>query len=425
MAAGKWLHSPRSWRGKSRNYRQQDALLQPPVVEENISISDECSFASQHISPLRNASPFREGTASTSPFHEETAASSESSGILAYRTYASTNESIVTSYSTNISHVQRKRTKARLTRASYSCRARVPKGTSSAVVFFLNVIESFVFYGALNNILRVLLNRSSEFETALTLLVEFTIGRILYPVAGFLADAYFGRYRMINIGLWLFWLSFALLALSLSILDSLPSDVTGLTTHVLPITAYVLIAVGSSSFEVTIIPFGVDQLSQGASSAEQSSYFFWYYFGRQLGDLLGEITFYGLSLISIENDYHHKYSISSIQSIVALAVVTTALILLWCNSRNLFKDRCRENPLRNVVNVLHYAATVTYRGPIRRRAFRYGELKKSRMEQAKYQYDGIFTSEEVEDVKTFCRIILIIFSLGLSFMAYNGASWQL
>ena len=415
MAAEKWLHSSRSWRGKSpRSYRQQDALLQPTVAEENTSISDECSFASPHISPLRNASPFQ----------EETAASSESSGILAYRAYASANESIATSYSTNISHVQRKMTKTRLTRASNSCRARVPKGTSSAVVFFLNVIESFVFYGASSSILRVLLNRSSEFETAFILLVEFTIGRILYPVAGFLADTYFGRYRMINIGLWLFWLAFALLALSLSVAGSMLNDATRLTTLVLPITAYVLFAAGSSSFEVTIIPFGVDQLSQGASSAEQSSYFFWYYFGRQLGTLLGEITFYGLSLISIENVYHHKYSVSSIQSIVALIVVTTALVLLWCNSRNLFKDRHRENPLRNMVNVLYYAATVKYRGPIRRRAFRYGELKKSRMEQAKYQYDGIFTSEEVEDVKTFCRIMLILFSLGLSFMAYNGASWQ-
>lgn len=289
-------------------------------------------------------------------------------------------------------------------------------------MFLLNVIESFAFYGALDGILRVLLNRSSETEAGITLLVQFTAGRLLYPLAGFLADVYFGRYRMIHIGVWLFWIAFALLALSLSIASSVAHDETQLTTVILPIIAYVLIGAGSSAIEVTIIPFGVDQLSQGASSEEQSSYFYWYYFGRQLGILAGLTAFYGLSLIKIESGNDSTFATGSIQSVVALGGMTLALILLWWFNTCLFKDKQRENPLKLVINILYYAATVKERGPIKRRAFRYGEERKPRIERAKFQYDGLYTSEEVEDVKTFCKILLILFSLGLCFMTYNGVS---
>lgn len=91
----------------------------------------------------------------------------------------------------------------------------------------------------------------------------------------------------------------------------------------------------------------------------------------------------------------------------------------------LFQDRQRENPLREVANIVFYAATVKDSPPVNRRAFRYGESRKRRIERAKSRYDGIYTSEEVEDVKTFCKIVLVQFSLGLCFMTYTGVSFQL
>ena len=301
-------------------------------------------------------------------------------------------------------------------------RRRIPQRKGSVLVFLLNVIESFAFYGAINSILRILFMDSSLNETALILLVQFTAGRLMYPIAGFLGDVFFGRFRMMQIGIGLFWLAFALLSLFLSLGAGEVGD-KKTNTFILPIITFVLICAGSGAIEVTIIPFGVDQLSQGASSHEQSSYFYWFYFGRQLGNLAGVLSFHGLSLLKIEqNSDHNKYGIASIQSIVALTGMTFALILIWWFKNVLFKDRQRENPLRDVVNVVCYAATVKDTPPINRRAFCYGERKKPRIERAKFRYDGLYTSEEVEDVKTFCKILLVLFSLGLCFMTYTGVS---
>ena len=320
---------------------------------------------------------------------------------------------------------RRPRQRSCLKRLGNTCRKRVPRGTCSVVVFLLNVIESFAFYGAIDSTLRLLFHDSSWRGTALTLLVQFTAGRVLYPVAGFLSDVYFGRYKTIQMGIWLFWAAFALLSLSLA-LSAGEVGSTKVNTSVVPVFAFVLICAGSAAIEVAIIPFGVDQLSQGASSHEQSSYFYWFYFGRQFGNTVGLLSFYGLSLLQIEQDRDcNKYAVSSIQSIAGLTGMTAALALVWWFKRDLFRDKQRENPLKEVLNVVCYAATAKDMPPVARRAFRYGEGRKRRMERAKLRYDGPYTSEEVEDVKTFCNILLVIFSLGLCFMTYTGVSIML
>ena len=307
----------------------------------------------------------------------------------------------------------------RLVRTSWK---RMPRGIGSVIVFLLNCIESFAFYGAIDSTLRILFTGSGWKETALILLVKFTLGRLMYPIAGFLSDVCTGRYRMIQIGIWLFWVAFALLSLCLA-LASVNIGTHHMNTVWLPVLAYVLISAASGAIEVAIIPFGVDQLSQGASSHEQSSYFYLYYFGRQLGNLAGILSFYGLSRIQIDKDRTlNEYAVASIQSVVALAGMTVALTLLWWFKNHLFIDRQRENPLKEVVNVVFYAATVRDTPPVTRRAFRYGEEKKKRMDRVKYRYDGPYTSEKVEDVKTFCKILLVLFSLGLCFMTYTGVS---
>ena len=289
------------------------------------------------------------------------------------------------------------------------------------MVFLLNVIESFAFNGAIDGTLRVLFGGLGWHETALVLLVKFTAGRVMYPIAGLLSDVCTGRYAMIQFGIALFWSAFALLSLFLA-LASCDIGNYSFNTLVVPIIAYVLISAASGAIEVAIIPFGVDQLSQGATSHEQSSYFYFYYVGRQLGNLTGLLSFYGLSRFTIKDVERNDFAAASLQSLAALVGMTLSLVLIWWFKNFLFRDKQRENPLKEVANVVFYAATVRNTPPVARRAFRYGEGRKRRMEKAKSRYDGPYTSEEVEDVKTFCKILLILFSLGLCFMTYTGVS---
>ena len=107
---------------------------------------------------------------------------------------------------------------------------------------------------------------------------------------------------------------------------------------------------------------------------------------------------------------------------IALIGVTAALLLHFCLRHWFFEARCRDNPVRSICNVLYFAATVKRQAPRYRRAFRYSEGRKPRIELAKIEYDGIYTAEEVEDVKTFLRIFLLVLSLSSAFTTYGAVS---
>lgn len=441
MSADKWSRgsSSRSWSTSGRNANGDSRMARPQLPASPLrEISYERRSWSGRGKYYSSSSHASRGSPllSTASLESGNSSSSGSSGLLVYQArsiqYASDSYEDSTSQSSDatsrkqiVTHRPRLRSISQISRwkrLAYTCRKRIPRGYGSVLVFVLNVIESFAFYGAIDSTLRIVFTDSSWHVIALTLLIKFTAGRILYPIAGFISDVYSGRYKMIKIGIWLFWVAFVLLSVSLSLAaGQIGSE--RVNTLIIPVVAFVLICAGSGAIEVVIIPFGVDQLSQGASSHEQSSYFYWYYFGRQFGNLVGIASFYSLSRLQIEEDNErNKYAVTTIQATVALAGMTVALIFMWWFKNVLFKDRQRENPLREIANVVFYAATVKDTPPVTRRAFRYGEGRKRRIERAKSRYDGIYTSEKVEDVKTFCKILLVLFSLGLCFMSYTGVS---
>ena len=319
---------------------------------------------------------------------------------------------------------------------------RIPKGKAAFVAFLLNFLESFAFYGALNLIHFTVFENHGHYKRSpntdfLFTIMFFTAGRVFYPVAGLIADVYLGRYRVIHIGLWLFLVGYVIILMSmalqwqyvhLSILQKVPA-----------IIATILFMLGSASVESPIIPYGVDQIRQGAPSDELSSYFFWYYFGRNGGfsfniacsyivvslikvsnRAIGISEFTNTTIPSIRNMEHTiNYSILAI---IALVGIIAALLLHYCFQDWFFKARRRENPLKSILNIVYFAATVRRQAPQYRRSFRYGEGRKSRMELAKVEFDGIYSSEEVEDVKTFFRVLFLVLSLGFPFIAYGAVS---
>ena len=74
-----------------------------------------------------------------------------------------------------------------------------------------------------------------------------------------------------------------------------------------------------------------------------------------------------------------------------------------------------QNPLKSIYSVLKYAAT--HKHPARRSALTYWEEDiLSRIDLGKSKYGGPFTTEQVEDVKTFFRLLLM--SVAISFFVY-------
>ena len=311
-------------------------------------------------------------------------------------------------------------------------RRTIPRGKGLLLVFVIYFFESFAFYSALKGI-RELLFRDESTQTWGSFVFAFLLdscGRLFYPVAGVLADSFFGRYRVIHIGLWLLWSGLAIVCIALPILDRVPDSVGHI---VLPILAILLISIGSGSVEVNTVSFGVDQLPQGCSSDQISSFFFWYYFARNAGVLAANIAYvalFGSTLSFFPPDVLTSHRISRVNyhlktlivTVLATVVISVSLFLHICKHHWYFKNKMRDNPIKTVINVTCFSLSVKRQLPVYRRTFRYGEGKQSRIDLAKIEYDGIFPAEEVENVKTFYQILFIIFSLGGYFASYGAVS---
>ena len=281
---------------------------------------------------------------------------------------------------------------------------RYPKGKASLLVFILNVIASYAFGTAM--ILNILQTKNPTIKF-MYVVFQPSITRLVCPISGFIADVYIGRYRMIRAALCVLFIGYFILVVSFLLKGQLPKT-HDVAFDIVNVIAFILITAGSGAFESSLIPFGVDQL-EGASSEEISSYFYYFYFARNLGTGLGLLVYGLVSFIISHSDDSKIYDV--FQPLVTVVILTLGVLLHQYLSHWYFNNRPGENPVKLVLKVLCYAAFVKRHIPVRRRAFRYGEEKKKRIDLAKVEYDGEFSGEKVEDVKAFCRICLILFTL--------------
>ena len=318
----------------------------------------------------------------------------------------------------------------RLPSCKVMCSQRIPKGKAFILILVMLVIERYILYGAIHEVLDLIPELDSDSDstglgTFLRVFLLYCVSRILYPVGGFIADVYMGRCRVIHMSLWFYWIAFAILTIA-NVLQGLQrgsyelyydiGHISWLYTRVLPGAAYVFMILAAGGFEPTLIPFGADQL-EAAGSNELSSYFYWYYFAIQIGPLLNIFVDAGLSMLPLP-----VQQVDTLQVLATIIVATCGLVLHKTLEHWYFKNIVRENCIKLVGKVLWYVAKVNRRMPVYMRAFRYGEGKIKRIDLAKRRYDGIFTGDQVEDVKTFCLLCLIIFCLGFSFFSQSGVS---
>ena len=110
--------------------------------------------------------------------------------------------------------------------------------------------------------------------------------------------------------------------------------------------------------------------------------------------------------------------------IVLFTLATGALVLLLitcCKRRWFYVELPQKNPYKTVYKVLQFARRHKY--PLQRSAFTYcDDYLLSRIDFAKERYGGPFSTEEVENVKTLFRIIVILISLGPVFALQVPAS---
>ena len=93
---------------------------------------------------------------------------------------------------------------------------------------------------------------------------------------------------------------------------------------------------------------------------------------------------------------------------LAFACISTCLLLYF--KKHFYIDQISQHPIKLICKVLQYAWKHTC--PENRSAFTYWEEDiPPRIDLGKMKYGGPFTTEEVEDTKTFLRIVLLLASL--------------
>ena len=291
------------------------------------------------------------------------------------------------------------------------------------------------------------LRHSSSQETSPIAVPSFYVfGAILYlfyPLAGYLADIKYGRYKTITCSLWLIFWGGVLLVIGAIILTCyllLHSYVkmSVLTVSLLAagfglpsIIGAVLLLMCSVSFKANIIQFGMDQLRD--LPTEYSVLFVhWFVFSTFVGITL--IRFLKIPFILHQESFilpKVDFTMKTVAGgffgiyVIALAILLVTLCLsqrrnqlLWFLPESAAPDsRIIINPYKLVYKVIKFAAQ--HKTPIRRSAFTYCEDElPSRMDLAKEKYGGPFTTEQVEDVKTFLRILQVLLTLGPFFGAH-------
>ena len=183
--------------------------------------------------------------------------------------------------------------------------------------------------------------------------------------------------------------------------------------------------VGTGMSEANIIQFGLDQLLESPTH-RLIAFIHWYYVSLTAGKLL---TYYVYAGHSILNFYFHTVPKFFIDSLFPMLLMATALVLkdgialfLWLLSKKHFYIQSAGlNPFKNIHKVLKYSWK--HKVPEHRSAFTYWEEDiPRRIDLGKNKYGGPFTNEEVEDTKTFLRILTLLLCLFGYHLAGDGYS---
>ena len=223
------------------------------------------------------------------------------------------------------------------------------------------------------------------------------------PIAGWLADVYIGRYQFIHCSLTVTW-SGIIATNVYYLIDEHFFRFPSTAETSLQVVLTIVIGLGLAGIIANSMLFGLDQLID-ASSSDICSYIgwgVWIYFLAYTMSLFSQQHLCGI------------YDLPLSFLFVSLTITVVVLSDVACNHW-LVKEPVTQNPLKLIYQVLRYAVKNKY--PHMRSAFTYWEDKPySRIDLGKRKYGGPFTTEQVEDVKTFFQI-LAIYVAGMLVMA--------
>ena len=257
---------------------------------------------------------------------------------------------------------------------------------------------------------------------------------LFYPLAGYLADVRYGRYKVVISGLKVIWFgsliyfvgNIFLLAI-LSVFFFLPQNPAALwilqstaflagciaSSTGLIIITYFLVSVGFAAYAANVIQFSIDQL-QDLPARNGFLLVYWFLLTSYIGVSIGKLAF--SAILS-------TFLVLSVVLTLTWLLVLIALPISLCvaKPRWFVIEPGIGNPYKEVAQVVDFARK--HKVPIQRSAFTYWEDNiPTGLDLGKCKYGGPFTTDQVENVKAFFGILYILLSLGPFFTSDIAAS---
>ncbi len=223
---------------------------------------------------------------------------------------------------------------------------------------------------------------------------------ISVPLSGRLSNAKLGNYRVFSIGCVLLFVSTVILCLVLVMEElNIHSDVLLWVHFTVGVMFWIL---GFCMCIVTALQLGIDQMPD-ASSSNISSCIAWFVCALSAGIFLS----YFLSFLCIANCL--RCDNSPVVALILPLCMTVILVLQFLRPKWLIIEPKSPQSLKTIYKVLKFAKQ--HKFPLNRSALTYWEEDiPSRIDLGKSRYGGPFTTEQVEDVKTVLRLIVVMLS---------------
>ena len=241
---------------------------------------------------------------------------------------------------------------------------------------------------------------------------------MFYPLSGYIADVHCGRLKSVTTGLCLIFIFMLLLCfVEISVIVK-PHSITfheySMRVHhtkgiIACILAVIALALDwHAAYHANMIQLGLDQLFE-APSQYLSLFILYAVWAFKLGSLplIASLPslFCGSSIRLV------AIGILILLPFIILISMITLLIISWWKRHWFTFDTGLKNPYKTVFKIINFARK--YKHPLQRSAFTYCDnYIPSRLDFAKERYGGPFTTEQVENVKTFLRILTVLFSIG-------------
>ncbi len=256
----------------------------------------------------------------------------------------------------------------------------------------------------------------------------FAFWLLFFPLAGYLADVRYGRYKVVRCGVYSTWFVLLIVVVIGAIgnaiivpimFNSALSFNSPLTISMIVVNCVLLffllfsLSITFAAFLANVIQFGVDQLNDSPS---RDSFLFvhWFLFTLYIGISLGKLVW----SVAIDTGF---LSFSIIGLILLVELICIPVTFCVAKHRWFVIDTGIGNPYKEVARVVGFARRNKI--PIQRSAFTFWEDDiPTGLDLGKDKYGGPFTTEQVENVKSFFGIVVLLLSIGPFFTADIAAA---